>query len=163
MARPKIDELLRLFHDSFEGGQFSLLANLGSVGEAEWEALPPQGHRSIRELTAHVGMFKYMYPNHAFRGADFDYDDPPATPAPERLATPSAAIEWLRESHAYLVSAVDELEDDSELQRPRKAHWGELVPTETLLTIVLQHDLFHGGEINHLRALLQDDDRWHIP
>ena len=61
------------------------------------------------------------------------------------------------------MEAVDELEDDAELEVPRKAHWGDLVPTNVLLTIVLQHDLFHGGEINHLRALLQDDDEWHIP
>ena len=108
-------------------------------------------------------MFKFMYPDHAFRDASFDYDDPPATPPPEVLATPEAAIAWLREAHRYLTTAVDELEDDAELAVPRKAHWGQLVPTEKLITIPLQHDLFHAGEINHARALLQDDDRWHVP
>lgn len=163
MPRPRIDELLRLLDDGFEDGEFSLLVNLSSVTPAEWEALPPGGHRSIRELTHHIGMFKFMYPDHAFRDASFDYDDPPATPPPEVLATPEAAIAWLRESHRYLTTAVDELEDDAELAVPRKAHWSQLVPTEKLITIPLQHDLFHAGEINHARALLQDDDRWHVP
>jgi hypothetical protein len=25
---------------------------------------------------------------------------------------------------------------------------------------MIQHDLYHAGEINHLRALSQDADRW---
>jgi hypothetical protein len=26
---------------------------------------------------------------------------------------------------------------------------------------MLQHDLYHAGEINHLRSQLMGDDRWH--
>ncbi len=163
MPRPRIDQLLRLMNDGFDGGDFSLLANLGSVDEASWEALPEGGHRSIRDLTAHVGMFKFMYANHAFRDASFAYLEDPATPPRARLATPTAAGEWLREGHAYLTSAIDELEDDAELDQPRMAHWGSMAPTEGLMTIMVQHDLYHGGEINHARALLQDNDRWFIP
>ncbi len=163
MARPRIDELLRLMHDGFEGGDFSLLANLATVDEESWTALPEGGHRSIRNLTQHVGMFKFMYANHAFRDAKLDYGASPATPSGERLATPVAATVWLREGHEYLTMAIDELEDDAELAVPRKAHWGAMVPTETLLTIMVQHDLYHGGEINHARALLQGTDRWDAP
>jgi uncharacterized damage-inducible protein DinB len=163
MPRPRIDELLRLMANGFEEGEFSLLANLGSVDDVSWTALPEGGHRSIRDLTAHVGMFKFMYANHAFRDASFDYSEDPATPPDERLSTPSAAVEWLSEGHAYLTTAIDELTDDAELGALRKAHWGGMVPTEALLTIMVQHDLFHAGEINHARALLQDTDRWYIP
>ena len=108
-------------------------------------------------------MFKFMYANHAFRDASFAYLEDPATPPRARLATPTAAGEWLREGHAYLTSAIDELEDDAELDQPRMAHWGSMAPTEGLMTIMVQHDLYHGGEINHARALLQDNDRWFIP
>jgi hypothetical protein len=163
MARARIEELIRLMDDGFEDGEFSLLANLATVDDASWSALPEGGHRRIRELTHHIGMFKFMYANHAFRCGDFAYEAPPASPSEDRLATPSAAVEWLREGHGYLTSAVAELEDDAELAVPRKAHWGALVPTEALLTIMVQHDLYHAGEINHARALLQDTDRWYIP
>lgn len=163
MSRPRIDELLRLMANGFDQGEFSLLANLRSVDDASWDALPEGGHRSIRALTAHVGMFKFMYANHAFRDGSFDYDEDPATPPPERLASRDAAVDWLREGHDYLTTAIDELEDDAELAVPRKAHWGGMVPTAALLTIMVQHDLFHAGEINHTRALLQDTDRWYIP
>ncbi len=163
MARPRIDELLRLMRQGFEGGQFSLLTCLGTVSRDAWTQLPVGGERPIRTLVHHVGLFKFMYANHAFRGGNFDYDDPPATPGPERLATPEHATDWLRDGHRYLTSAIEELADDSELAVLRKAHWGQMVPTETLITIVLQHDLFHAGEINHARAILQGDDRWDYP
>jgi len=28
---------------------------------------------------------------------------------------------------------------------------------------MLEHDLYHAGEINRTRALLQDDDAWFVP
>ena len=162
-GRARIDELLRLMHSGFAQGEFSLLANLASVDQASWTALPKGGHRSIRDLVHHVGMFKFVYANHAFHGADYDYDDPPATPPGSTIATPQAAIEWLREGHEYLTASIDQLGTDTELAVARKAHWGQLAPTELLITITLQHDLYHAGEINHARALLQDTDRWYIP
>ena len=92
-----------------------------SVSEKEWNALPQGAGRSIRTTTLHVGMFKYIYPNHAFRDASIGYTDPPAIPPKERLATPAAATAWLKEAHAYLIEAIDELPADQELDRPRKA------------------------------------------
>jgi len=26
--------------------------------------------------------------------------------------------------------------------------------------VIIEHDVYHAGEVNHLRALRQDDDRW---
>ena len=90
------------------------------------------------------------------------YSDGPATPSPVRLASQQAATDWLREAHAHLTDAFGELADDSELDVPRKAHWGEYLPTYDLMVIRLEHDLYHAGEINRTRALLQDDDDWFV-
>ena len=160
MGRSRIEELLSLMDLAFEGSQHSLLKNLRSVAPDSWERKPPGGTRSIRNLVAHVGMFKFMYANRGFGDGSMDYDDPPATPAPERLSDPSAAEEWLREGHEYLTGCIRELESDAELDAPRRAHWGDLVSTYFLVTTMLEHDTYHAGEINHARALLQDDDRW---
>ena len=59
--------------------------------------------------------------------------------------------------------SVRDLSDDAELDVPRKAHWGQLVPTYDLIVTMLEHDLYHAGEINRTRALLQDDDAWWKP
>ena len=158
MARPRIDELLRILNRAFDDSEHSLVKNLASVSEKEWNALPQGAGRSIRTTTLHVGMFKYIYPNHAFRDASIGYADPPAIPPKERLATPATATAWLKEAHAYLIEAMDELPDDQELDRPRKAHWGQMAPTLLLIDTMFEHDLYHAGEINKTRALLQGDD-----
>ncbi len=159
MARPRIDELVRILNRSFEDSEHSLFKNLASVTDKDWDVLPPGGRRSIRTMVLHVGLFKYINANHGFRDASMAYVDPPANPPKERLATPAAATEWLTEAHAYAIEAVDELADDAELERPRKAHWGEMVPTLLLIDTMHEHDIYHAGEINKTRALLQDGDK----
>ncbi len=163
MSRQRLDELIRLMDRAFSGNEHSLLDNIATVHVDSWNTLPQGGKRSIREMTFHVGLFKYMYANHGFKGADLDYSDPPAKPPPERLTSPTTAAQWLREAHAYLMQCVRDLANDSELEVPRKAHWGEYVPTNHLIVTMLEHDLYHAGEINHTRALLQDDDAWWVP
>ena len=162
MARPRIEFLLGLLDRAFSGNEHALLDNLATVESESWTRLPTGGQRSIREITLHVGLFKYMYGNHGFRGGDLDYSDDPATPPAERLATIGDAVEWLREAHAYLSAGIRELDDDRELEVPRKAHWGGLVPTYHIIVTMLEHDLYHAGEINRTRALLQNDDKWDV-
>ena len=162
MSRVGIDLLVRLMNRAFSGGgEHSLLANIATVEDESWSKPPQGGKRSIRDITAHVGMFKFVYANHAFRGADIGYEDSPAKPPAERLATRDAAVVWLHEAHRYLIDAIEELEDDSELEVNRKAHWNKQVPTYHLTVNMLEHDLYHAGEINRTRALLQDDDLWY--
>lgn len=163
MPTPKIDELLLLMDRAFAESEHSLMKNLGSVHEESWERIPDGGKRSIRNIVAHVGMFKFMYANHGFDTGDLDYGEPPATPAPERLASVEAATEYLREGHEYLTGLIRELGDDSELEALRKAHWGGLVPTRHIIVTMIEHDLYHAGEVNRARALLQDDDGWFVP
>lgn len=158
MVRDRIEELARILNLSFEGSAHSLLSNLATVTEGEWDVLPQGAGRSIKMMVWHVGLFKYIYANHGFRDASMDYGDSPATPPKERLATPETATAWLREAHAYLMEDIEELADDAELGRARKAHWGQMVPTLLLIDTMHEHDVYHAGEINKTRALLQGDD-----
>ncbi len=163
MPGPKIDELLLLMDRAFADSEHSLLKNLASVREESWTRLPEGAERSIRDIVAHVGMFKFMYANHGFREGDLDYGEPPAKPAPERLSSVDAAMDYLREGHEYLTGCIGEFEDDSELDSMRKAHWGGLVPTRHIIVTMIEHDLYHAGEVNRSRALLQGDDGWFVP
>jgi hypothetical protein len=43
---------------------------------------------------------------------------------------------------------------------PRLTNWGELRPTRWIIAAMITHDAYHAGEINHLRSMLGDDDRW---
>ena len=42
----------------------------------------------------------------------------------------------------------------------RKANWGSEYETRWLMATIIEHDLYHAGEINHIRALAQGDDAW---
>lgn len=163
MATDRIDELLLLMDRAFAESEHSLLKNLVSVRDESWERVPEGGKRSIKNIVAHVGMFKFMYANHGFDTGDLDYGEPPATPASERLASVGAAMEYLREGHEYLTGLIRGLGDDSELEALRKAHWGGLVPTRHIIVTMIEHDLYHAGEVNRTRALLQNDDGWFVP
>ena len=156
MPKSKIDELLLLMDRAFAESEHSLLENLRSVREESWAQIPEGGKRSIQNIVAHVGMFKFMYANHGFDTGDLDYGEPPATPAPERLASVEVAIEYLREGHEYLAGLIRGLEDDSELEALRKAHWGGLVPTRHIIVTMIEHDLYHAGEVNRARALVAE-------
>lgn len=163
MPTPRIDELLLLMDRAFADSEHSLLKNLASVHGNSWSQIPQGGKRSIQNIVAHVGMFKFMYANHGFDTGDLDYGEPPATPAPERLASVEAAMEYLQEGHEYLTGLIRELGDDSELEASRKAHWGGLVPTRHIIVTMIEHDVYHAGEVNRARALLQNDDGWFVP
>jgi len=46
------------------------------------------------------------------------------------------------------------------LDKDRLTNWGERLPTRDIIRIMIAHDFYHAGEINHIRAQLQGTDRW---
>ena len=67
---------------------------------------------------------------------------------------------WLDAGQARLMASIRGLRDDSALHELRMTHWGEAVATLRIIRTTSEHDLYHAGEINHLRALLDGTDRW---
>ena len=159
MTTPAVDQLLYLLDAAFAGDDWhSLLGNLRAVTPQEWRWVPPGGRRSIRDIAQHVGGCKVMYENHAFGDAALGWEHPLVT-GDEALTGAAAAVEWLREGHAHLRRRVAGL-DHAEVGRPRLTNWGEWKETRWIVAALIQHDLYHAGEINHLRALHGGEDRW---
>ena len=69
-------------------------------------------------------------------------------------------VEWMTEGHRRWVESLKALNDDCELEVERMTNWGQMLPTRAIIHIVIGHDFYHAGEINHIRALLQNTDRW---
>ena len=157
-----IDTLAWLIEDAFEGDpDHSLLANLRDVREEDWRALPPGAGRSIADILEHVAWSKWMYEDYAFGQASLRGDRPPLVPPNGERARPhEELLSWLKAGHQRWLASVRALPDDAELDRDRLANWGERLPTRVLIRIMIAHDLYHAGEINHLRALLHGTDRW---
>jgi|SRR5215216_244788 len=161
-SRTAIEMLAWLIEDAFEvDPDQSLLANLRDLREEDWTALPTGAHRSIAEVLEHVGWSKWMYENYAFGSASMRGDQPPLIPANgQRSRPPKELLEWLTAGHQRWLNSVRALPDDAELERDRLTNWGDHLPTRVLIRIMIGHDFYHAGEINHIRSLLQGTDRW---
>jgi hypothetical protein len=164
MARAGIEQYLYLMDAAFAGPDWhSLLTNVRALQADDWLWLPPDGARPIAEMVAHVGACKYMYENHAFGDAALQWGEPLTNE--RRLSSPTSAaldelMAWLDVAQRRIRSSVDALADDAELLKPRRTNWGEMKETRWIIKSMIEHDLYHAGEINRMRALRQRNDRW---
>ncbi len=161
-SRTALDTLAWLIEEAFDGDpSHSLLANLRDLREEDWIATPSASGRSIAGILEHVGWSKWMYEDYAFGSASMRGDQLPLIPeGGVRSRPPAELLAWLTEGHRRWLASVRALADDSELERERLTNWGERLSTRVIIRIMIAHDLYHAGEINHLRALLQSTDRW---
>ena len=161
-SRIALNGLIWLIEEAFEGDpSHSLLANLRDLREEDWTATPRGSNRSVSDILEHVGWSKWMYQDYAFGPASMRGDQPPLVP-PEgmRARPPEELLAWLTEGHRRWLTSVRALPDDTELDKDRLTNWGEWLHTRDIIRIMIAHDFYHAGEINHIRALLQGTDRW---
>ncbi len=165
MARSGIELLLYMLDRSFDadtsfGTWHSFLVNLGDVTDDDWTWVPEGGQRSIFEIVQHAGMVKYAYDSQVFGDGSMHWDNPGSIPTIEITTPRDEVVRWLTEGQQRLRANVAGLADDSELQVLRADPWGTQHETRWLITQVIQHDLYHAGEFNHIRALRQRNDEW---
>jgi hypothetical protein len=165
--RRGIEALVDLLAEAFDGGGIessnesqAFLTNLDSVPDDAWRALPAGLSRSIESIALHVGSCKVMYDDYAFGSGKLEWGTPAVEPWGIGAAPRDEVVPWIVEAHGGLVAHVEGLKDDDELDRPRPTNWGELRPTRWIIAAMVTHDAYHAGEINHLRSLLDGDDRW---
>lgn len=154
------DVLTYLMDQAFDGGEFhSLMGNLATVDEPMWTARLPESLRTIGEIALHVGSCKVMYTDYAFGSRSLTWESREVEPWPPDDPPMREVADWLREVHEALMSHVRGLTDDEMIQ-PRLANWGDEKETRWLLSTLLQHDVYHAGEINRMRSILAGEDRW---
>jgi uncharacterized damage-inducible protein DinB len=169
VTRTAIDHFVRRMEAAYRADPFhALRKNLESVSAAEWDVRPSewsatefgtQPELSICDLALHAGGAKYMYAERAFSAAMLEWSGI-ALPAARDMPT---VLTWLDEGHRQLSSGLAALADDSELVAERPAPWRTRMSREQLLSIIINHDLYHSGEINRQRALLRGAGGWDRP
>lgn len=165
-SRAAVNELMTLFDHVLEetASQFgwdhwhSLIRNLSTVEPDQWTQVPPGGERTIRELVLHLGVTFLMYESHAFGDESREWGDG-LIDGVGPGETPEETIAWLRRAHGVLRESAGKLTDD-QLGEIRKAPWGDRYEARRIIELMIQHPLYHVGEINHIRALLQGNDDW---
>jgi hypothetical protein len=177
MTRTAVDQYVYLLDEAFEGVEqpwHSMLGNLASVTEDDWLWVPPDGARTIRSITSHVGGAAYLYydrvfGNYAVFGEPITSWNVPAgnlgvgtedldSPHPIENEPPMAdVIAWVSEHARAFREAVARLEDAA-LTEQRITHRGEQMSLRWFIGTMIQHYAYHAGEINHIRALHQRND-----
>lgn len=133
-----------------EGRWHTLLSHLEGLTweEAAWP--PVEGRRTILDILAHLGLCKIMYWEYAFGPARMSWSEVrEQVPKEEDLEVWRA---WLRTVHEWFRSAAAGL-TGAELAELRLHNSGETMPTRTLINTMIEHDLYHAGEINYIRGL----------
>ncbi|MFN8638518.1 MAG: DinB family protein [Dehalococcoidia bacterium] len=153
--RSTVEHLVWLLDQAFDGGEHSLLANVASFPDDAWSKVPEGAGRTVGAILGHVGGAKYMYENYAFGDATFENGQPPVVAPSGR----EAVVEWLREGHRRFTTSLGAI-TDLRLTEERPTPWHERMQIRDIVRIVQEHDLYHAGEVNHLRALLEGTDRW---
>jgi len=161
MGRAVLDHLVWQLDQCFaDKPEHSLMANLSSVTEENLDETPPGGGRTLRDLIVHCASVKRMHANHAFGNGELTWWEAWDGEGATDQAAFAALMAWLRRAHAEAQAAVRSLSDDAELLVERRTHWGELRTTRLIIDAILIHDIYHAGEINYLRGLLQRADRF---
>lgn len=164
--RVQVDTLLLLLDHTLEesAAEFgwdhwhSLIRNLATVRPDDWDQAPTGDgdHRTIRQLVRHIGAGYLIHADRAFGEGNRFHDDV-SIDGREPGETPEEMIAWLRSCHAAFRAPVAQL-TDADLLVVRTAGWGDPIETRRLIELMIQHPLYHIGEINHIRSLLQDND-----
>ena len=158
LATPAVDALVFQMESAFAGEYWhSVLLNLGSCTADDWDWTPPGGRRTIRDIVKHIGVCKLRWHNQLFGDRSLTWEDFELVAEQEAAGPPDRVTAWLQEVHANLQSSVARLMDD-ELPGEREGYWSEPKPLQVTIVIMIQHDLYHAGEINHIRALHQGND-----
>ena len=158
MSRAVINRLIDLLNAGFDGdAEHSLLGNIREIDAPGWRWKPPGGDRSIAGVIWHAGSAKYLYWSHAFDDGMMTWEHPLTSPSHAR--TIDDALPWIREGHRLFIDGLCALTDD-QLTSPRRTHWGMEATVQFAVDTMIRHDVFHAGEINHIRALMQGNDRW---
>ena len=152
--------LVRFADSAFDGQHWhAVMRNLGSLQSDDWDWTPPEGERTIREIVCHIGECKLMFVDQLFGDGTLSWDDPEMAEPVRASGSVDEAIAWLRKTHAVFREGIAGCTDD-ELATMPTGYWEKPAELQWSIEVLIQHDVYHAGEINHIRALHHGNDAW---
>jgi uncharacterized damage-inducible protein DinB len=153
-ARAEVGRIADQLRRAVEGANWTgqnVLEVLDGVTPAQALARPIPGAHTIAELVAHVAVWMEV-PVKRFLAGEA-YDPPPELDWPEvaDAAAWAATLARLAAAYAALLAALDTLTDE----RLGETTPGKAYSNYVLLHGVVQHTLWHGGQIALLKRALQ--------
>ena len=111
MSQAGLEQLQFLMGEAFE----TLMANLRSLDDGDWDWPPPGGRRTIAGIVGHIAAGKHMHADHAFGPGRLTWEDPIIS----RERSVPELIDWLRDGQRRLLDHCSAL-DDADLLKPRR-------------------------------------------
>ena len=137
-----------------------LTTALEGVTEAEsWAVLQPaaddylHSDGSVHGITLHIATCKMLYGSCAFRNLEIRWRDLADEVEKFEPSWPTA-MEYLSKAQKYWLDTWADLTDD-DLDREFPRFRGELWPAWKLIETVIQHDVYHSGQIALIRYATQ--------
>lgn len=138
--------------------------NVDSARPEEWGVQPEKwtagefasDNLSIIHLTVHVGGSKIMHTNKAFGDGKMQWH---TVPMPASWDMPTV-LAWIDEGHQVLADGLAALTDDEQLAEMRETAWGAPMRRDVILGVIINHDIYHAGEINRQRGLIRNCEGW---
>ena len=129
------------------------------VGLTLDEALfvPPGGYRSVLGTLKHLAGWSHVYHSFAFDSAPKGWTEI-GWPRGLRDTVDTSqtyldeVVAWFGQAHEAWMGALGEL-DEAQIDLPRPLHWGQTAPLFDIVTIIANHHVFHGGEINQILSI----------
>jgi len=155
-----VTALVRFADSAFDGQHWhAVMRNLGSLQSDDWDWTPSEGERSIREIVRHIGKSKLIFANQLFGDGTLCWDDPDLAKPVRAGGSVAEAIAWLRETQGAFRDGIAGCTDD-ELATTPTGYWDKPTELQWSIEVLIQHDVYHAGEINHIRALRHGNDAW---
>lgn len=140
-------------------GAHSVLGNLSNVTNDDWLWAPSPEGRSIADIVEHIGGGKYGYHSAMFGDGSYAIDGPDQRFAAHPGRDRGEMMAWLQRGQEILIKGIAGL-SDADLKRPPRGDKFQGMQLQGLLYLGVVHDLYHAGELNHLRSIAQGNDRW---
>ncbi len=170
-TRKRVELLLAMTGDAYRKSRWhSLKAHLKGLSSDEMHYRPVPETADVEEKRkapyiatvaaklVHVALCKVMYENHAFGGRTLDWGAAWTwLGMHEALETPELLIAALGKANERLRNTLAGLSDD-DLDEEVFTNWGEKKPAWWIFNVMIQHDLWHGGQISTLRTLCKLED-----
>ncbi|HEX5479727.1 MAG TPA: DinB family protein [Dehalococcoidia bacterium] len=158
-TRTRVELLAQLLESAFRGRTaHSLLANLSDVRDADWDARPAGGDRTIGEIVEHCTIAAELWHDTLLASEQRTYDalfaERPRAAGPD----PAALREALIAAHDHFLASMRSF-DDAQLADARRAHYGALTSVERAIVVLIEHALFHAGEIGVIRGVVESETR----
>jgi uncharacterized damage-inducible protein DinB len=110
------------------------------------------------DIFEHAAIAKHIYVDYLFGDGKRSWSEVAAECHARAGDDVDALVEWAREGHAKFMAGMATLQDEDLPDITTKWHGARDTKSE-VIAVMIQHDCYHAGEINHLRATHQRRDR----